>query len=99
MNIAECIKRNLVREFNYVGVDVLESDENILVIYVSEIPYGGDALIATEISKVIAQCIGNKDLLNMTIQIAPFTETVNATFTVHYDFFEEEVDFDNDEEE
>ena len=101
MDISECIKRNVVREFNYVGVEVLESDENLLAIFVSEIPYGGDALIVTEIARVIAQCVGHKDLLNMSVQIAPFTETVNATFTVHYDFFKEEeiVDFDDDDDE
>jgi hypothetical protein len=38
----------------------------------------------------------------MSVQVAPFTETVNAIFTVHYDFFKEEevvVDFYDDEEE
>jgi hypothetical protein len=102
MDISECITRNLVREFNYVGVHIGESDENLLAIYVDEIPYGGDALVVTEIAKVIAQCVGHKDLLNMSVQVAPFTETVNATFTVHYDFFKEEevvVNFDDDEEE
>lgn len=91
MNITDCIKNAIVREFpELVVTTTVEADNDPLVIYIDNIPSKADWLIFGAVGDLIGQCVGDTSLVQLTMQVFPEMTTANAKYVVFFNEFPDE---------
>jgi len=96
MNITDCIKNAIAREFPELIVTTSVDDEGVpLEIYVDNIPTKSDWLIFGAVGDLIGQCVGYTSPVSLTLQAFPEMSPSSGKYTVFFNEFPN----DDDEEE
>lgn len=90
MNITDCIKNAIVREFPELVVTCSDAEDDPLIVYVENIPSKADWLIFGAVGDLIGQCVGQTSLVSLTLQVSPVIPISNAKYVVFFNEFPDE---------